>query len=198
MSLKLEVFKKSSDSHDEYGQFTTARHLEQLKSAAFDAGYAACKDDFAATLAFDQDTLAKDIAQNLQQLSLTQNEARAHIVTEIRPILAQMTHVILPKTAQAALAPMLLETLMPLIDELSQVQLYIAINPAARETVEQLLTQAPNYLVSIEEDETLSEGQVSLRWGDDERCIDLDNAVSEVSTAIHDYFDLIEKGDTNE
>jgi flagellar assembly protein FliH len=191
MALKLEIFDTgtSASARGETVVLDTLA-LEEAKLAAYDAGYRAGWDDAAAAQSDDQARIGADLARNLQALSFTYHEARQHVLRALEPLLAGIVDRILPQTAHAALAPMILDTLRPIAAEVSEPPVSVVINPAARPAVAALLDRATAPPVRIVEEPTLGEGQAYLRFDAAEIRIDLDEAAARISAAVHDFFAL--------
>ena len=190
MPLKLEVF----DSHEKSTASQTIVldrvALEDEKLAAYDTGYRAGWDDAAAAQSDDQTALRADLARNLQTLGFTYHEARSHILKAIEPLMLQIVGRLLPEIARETLAPLVLETLMPLAESLGDAPVRLVLNPASRAAVEALLEQATGLPVLIEEEPTLGEGQVYIKLGSLEAEVDLDQATADIAAVVRGFFEL--------
>jgi flagellar assembly protein FliH len=191
--LKLEVFELPRPDVEGQTVVLEASEIEDVRLQAYDNGYAAGWEDAAKAAAQEQDRMSSEIANNLQRLAFTFQEVRAHVLKSVQPVVTQMATQLLPQLAQEVLAPVVLDAVMPLIDELADTPIKVVLNPASRAAVERLLSQAAGLPLTIEEEPSLGEGQVYLRMGDTELRIDLDQAVREITTAVHDFFDYSEK-----
>lgn len=191
--LKLEVFETPSSKDRAYPVVMEASAIEDARLQSYEAGYAAGWEDAAAAAKDEQCRIGSELANNLQHLAFTFQEARAHVLKAVQPVLTQLCTQLLPPMAQEVLAPIVLETIMPIIDDLADSPVRIVLNPAARPAVERLLTNAAGLPVMIEEEPTLGEGQVYLRLGDQEHRVDLNHAVAQLTRAVHDFFDYSEK-----
>lgn len=187
--LRLEVFDGGT-APARTTVVTDMSALEEGRLAAYEQGYAAGWDDATAMHARDQARLGAEIANNLQSLAFTYHEARAHVLRGIEPLLTLMTDRILPATVAAALGPVILETLRPLIATMSGPPVTLLLNPAARATVEAQLAAVPGLPVILSEEPTLGEGQAWLRLGDTETRIDLDGALARITAAVHAFLEL--------
>lgn len=191
--LKLEVFETPQVPQPGQSVMMEASAIEDVRLQAYETGYSAGWEDAAAATATEQDRLTAELANNLQRLAFTFQEARSHVLKSVQPLLVQLTTQLLPQLAQEVLAPVVLDTVMPLIDEATEAPIRIMLNPASRIAVERLLAQAAGLPLIVEEEPTLGEGQVYLRLGAVEHRVDLDQAVLEITTAVHDFFDYSEK-----
>lgn len=189
--LKLEVFD-SDDRPALEGTAPVGADLEELRLAAYESGYAAGWEDAAATEAEEQTKLRADIARNLQSLSFTYHEARSHILRALGPLLQEMACHIVPQLARDALAPTVLEALMPLAERSSEVPVTIVLNPAARPAVEPLLEATAGLPVRIREEPSLGEGQVFLIFENGEMRIDLQHAAEEITTSLQRFYEVVE------
>lgn len=195
---RLEVFK-SPGLADETSPFVTIERsaLEELRLSAYEQGYRAGWEDAETSSAQEEGKLRSDIARSLQSLSFTWQEARSHILGSLEPLLYEIVDRVLPVTARETFAPVILEQLMPLADEIADQPAIIALNPSMRAQVEKLITEATGLPLIIEEDHGLAQGQAYLRLGQSELKVDLDRAIAEIRTAIHAFFTLSEENPSN-
>jgi flagellar biosynthesis/type III secretory pathway protein FliH len=188
--LRLEVFDSALTSDGSLQPLVEATALEEAKVASFEQGYSAGWDDAAAAQQGDQSRIRADLARNLQSLSFTFQDARSHVLQAIRPLVLEIVNRLLPEVAHEALAPTVLEALMPLADELSDAPLTLVLNPAARAQVEGLVSQATGLPMVIEEEPSLPEGQVYIRFGTAETKVDLDQVTADIASAVRAFFNL--------
>ncbi|WP_309664855.1 flagellar biosynthesis protein [Tabrizicola sp.] len=191
--LRLEVFDTETAPDGTELPLVQASALEDAKIASFEQGYTAGWDDATAAQSGDQTRIRADLARNLQTLSFTYQEARNHVLQAIRPLIIEMTSRLLPEMAREALAPTVLETLMPMADEMADTPLTLVLNPAVRAQVESLLEQATGLPMTIEEEPSLSEGQVYIRFGTVETKVDLAQATAEIANAVRAFFSVTQE-----
>jgi flagellar biosynthesis/type III secretory pathway protein FliH len=187
--LKLEVF----DTGEKPATATVVMQgsdLDEARLAAYEQGFTAGWDDATAAASDDQSRMRTELGRNLQALSFTFHEARTHVLRALAPLLEEMAGRLLPELARASLAPLVLETLMPLAETLAETPVAIVLNPAARPAVEALLHEATGLPFTLREEPTLGEGQVYLRLGDSETRIDLDRATAEITAAVRGFYEL--------
>lgn len=190
MALKLEIFETGAKPGPAETVVLDRVALEDEKLAAYDSGYRAGWDDASSAQAEDQNRIGVDLARNLQSLSFSYHEARTHILKAIEPLMLEVVGRLLPEIARESLAPLVLETLMPMAEALGDTPVKLVLNPAARLPVEALLEQATGLPLVIEEEPTLGEGQVYLKFGSAESEVDLDQATSDIAAAVRGFFDL--------
>jgi flagellar assembly protein FliH len=197
MAIRLEVFETDQPSHQPEVVVTDRGQVDEAKLASFEEGYSAGWEDAVAAQDEDRARLAADLARNLQALSFTYHEARDHVLSGLEPLLRAVATKLLPAIAREALAPLVAETLRPLAAEAAGAPLTLVINPASRSAVEGLLAAQNGPPLEIEEEPTLVEGQVHIRFARSETRVDLARAISEITAALHDFFTLTVKETTD-
>ena len=190
MPLRLEVFDVEITPDGSEQPLVQASAMEDAKITSFEQGYTAGWDDAVAAQESDQLRIRADVARNLQTLSFSFQEARMHILQAIRPLILEMTNRLLPEMAREALAPTVLEALMPMADAMADTPMTLVLNPKVRAQVEQLVEQATGLPMVIEEEPSLSEGQVYIRMGTTETKVDLAQATVEITNAVRAFFSL--------
>ena len=192
MALSLEVFATDPMAAPDrivLDQIAFAR--EQLSS--YENGYRAGWEEASATRTALAALSKNDLSQHLQKLSFTYHEAQAHVLAALHPLLLQVVGQIMPQIAREALAPMVVEMLIPLADRLGQAPVILRVNPAAQEALLSAIEANTSLPIQITPDPTLGEGQVHLQLGTAEAELDLDKATADIATAVRGFFDLFGK-----
>ncbi len=189
-ALQLEVFDTVTAGDGTPQPLVEASALDDARIASFEQGYSAGWEDAAAAQSGDQTCIRADLARNLQSLAFTFQDARSHVLQAIRPLIIEMTSRLLPEVAREALAPTVLGALMPLAEDLANAPLTLVLNPAMRDRVEGLVAQATGLPMVIEEEPSLAEGQVYIRFGPAETRVDLTQVTEDISTAVRAFFTL--------
>lgn len=197
MVLRLEVFENADNEPRTNTVVLDTNLLEEAKLASYDAGYTAGWEDAAAAQAGDQTRIGANLARNLQSLAFTYQEARSHVLRALEPLLEDIVSRFLPVLARDTLGALVLETLMPLAEKLGDAPMTLVMNPAERPAIEALLQSATGLPLRIEEESSLGEGQVYLRFGSEEISIDLNGAIAEITTAVRGFFELSQKDSQN-
>ncbi len=190
--LKLEVFK-TGETRPETAEAAAASDLEEARLASYEQGYTAGWEDAISAQSEDQSRLRTDLARNLQAMSFTYHEARSHVLRAMAPLMQEVATRLLPGIAREALAPVVLDALMPLVEERADTPIVLVLNPVARPAVERLLETAAGLPVTLREEPSLGEGQVYLQLGESELHVDLDRASTEIIGALRAVFDPIEQ-----
>jgi flagellar biosynthesis/type III secretory pathway protein FliH len=189
-ALRLEVFDTVSAADGSLQPLVEATAVEEAKVASFEQGYSAGWDDAVAAQQGDQTRIRADLARNLQSLAFTFQDARSHVLQAIRPLILEMVDRLLPEVAREALAPTVLEALTPMADDLADAPLTLVLNPAVRGQIEDLIAQATGLPMVIEEEPSLPEGQVYIRFGPTETKVDLSQVTADIAIAVRAFFNL--------
>ena len=187
--LRLEVFEVNQDSSNST-IVTDQTALEEVGLASYEQGYSAGWEDAVAAQNDEKAKLSADLAYNLQALSFTYHEARAHILKSLEPLLTAILAQVLPEIAKAGLPTVIQKAILPLADQAADTPIDLLFNPAARSAIEAFFSNGNGPPINLVEEPTLGEGQVFLRFGESETRIDLDGAVAEMKAALNDFFTL--------
>lgn len=189
-ALRLEIFDTAPASDGSLQPLVEAAAVEEAKMASFEQGYTAGWDDAVAAQQGDQGRIRADLARNLQSLSFTFQDARSHVLQSIRPLILEMINRLLPEVAREALAPTVLEAVMPLAEDLADAPLTLILSPANRAQIEDLLAQATGLPMVVEEEPTMPDGQVYIRFGNSETKVDLAQVTADIGIAVRAFFNL--------
>ena len=189
-ALRLEVFDTASAGDGTLQPLVEASAVEEAKVVGFEQGYTAGWDDAVSAQQGDQTRIRADLARNLQSLAFTFQDARSHVLQSIQPLMLEMINRLLPEIARAALAPTVLEALTPLAADLADAPLTLVLNPAVRAQVEDLVAGATGLPLAIEEEPSLPEGQVYIRFGTAETKVDLSQVTADIAAAVRAFFTL--------
>lgn len=189
MALSLEVFE--TDPNAAQGLIVLDQTaFAREKASSFDDGYRA-GIKAAAEMEVVQAARSKtDLSQHLQKLSFTYHEAQAHVLTALRPLLQHMVDQILPQIARESMAPLVVETLIPLASRLGHAPLVLRVNPAMCSAVQVAIEAHTSLPLTIQGDPGLGDGQVHLQFGTAEADVDLDQATADIAAALRDFYAL--------
>lgn len=189
-ALRLEIFDTVVTADGGSQPLVEVSAVEEAKIASYEQGYSAGWEDASAAQQGDQTRIRADLARSLQSLSFTFQDARGHVLQAIKPLILEMTSRLLPEIARLSLGPTVLDALMPLADQSADSPLTLVLNPAVRDRVEGLVAEAAGLPMVIEEEPSLSEGQVYIRLGPKEQKVDLDRVTSDITAAVRGFFNL--------
>ncbi len=193
--LRLEVFETPSATPGTV--VTDVSALEEARLAAFENGYTAGWEDAGTAQAEDQSRIRADLARNLQALSFTYHEAKAHVVMALEPLLTDVLDRVLPQMARETLGATLREQLVLVGKDLADAPVTLVLNPASRGAVLAMLDDTTSLPLRIVDEPTLGEGQAYLRFETSEIRIDTNRIVADLQRAIQSFFALAEKGTTH-
>ena len=103
------------------------------------------------------------------------------------PLLEEITGVLLPGMARAALGEHVRDQLGTLARDIGQLEVVIAVAPASREAVAPLLEGSFSFPIRLVEDDTLSDEQADIRFGKTEKQIDISELVASVTDALNGF-----------
>jgi flagellar biosynthesis/type III secretory pathway protein FliH len=189
-ALRLEIFDTVPAADGTLQPLVEAAAVEEAKVASFEQGYSAGWDDAVAAQQGDQDKIRADLARNLQSLSFTFQDARSHVLQSIRPLILEMVNRLLPEVAREALAPTVLDAVMPMAEGLADAPVTLVLNPANRSQVEGLVAQATGLPMVIDEEPSMPDGQVYIRFGTAETKVDLAQVTADIGLAVRSFFNL--------
>lgn len=190
-AFQLEEFNTQIVSDDPTLALTT--NLEEHRLEAFEQGYKAGWDDAASAQSDDQNRVAADFAHNLQDLSFTYHEARSQILKSLEPLLKEMVAKVLPKLAYENLPQTIVDEVLSIAQNQSEMDIQIVISPSNCSALEQLLEAQSDLNATIIEEPSMADGLAYLRFADTEKHIDLDSILTSFSQSIDGYFEQQEK-----
>lgn len=177
------------DSGHETEVTLTDVSLEEQRLAAFETGYQAGWDDAVKAQTEGARLITADLAQNLQDLRFTYEEAHGAVMQALRPLLMEMTTKVLPRLAQESLGPRLAEMLHELARDQGRLSVEIASSPDDAARLAHLFEADPAVEARLIVDDTLGSGQVYLRLAETEHEIDLAEVLAGIDSAIHGFFE---------
>lgn len=167
--------------------------LEEQRLEAFEKGYQAGWDDSARAANEEHRTISADFAQTLKDLSFTYHEAQIAILNGLKPLMDQIMSTVLPSLVHQALCAQISELLHELAQEHSDQPIEIVTAPLNIPALEAMLQEQDTPPVSLVEEDSLAEGQAYLRFGSQEREIDLKAVHTAIEQAVTGYFDQTER-----
>lgn len=163
--------------------------LEEHKLEAFEKGYQAGWDDAAKANSEDTRSISADFAQNLQDLSFTYQEAYSAALDGLQPLFEEIISALLPELMRQSLGVQIVEQLNELARTQPKQTVELLMAPENAPALDAVLEDATAMPLSIVEDASLAEGQIFIRFGSEEREIDLSDIVTQIGTAARGFFD---------
>ena len=184
--LRLPEFSHDFRSDDTVGSNDVD---EEVRLASYEEGYAAGWEDAVSAQNDAAMERAAEVARHLQTLAFGYQEARQHVLRALEPLLLQMADRVLPVIARSSLAPILLESALPLAETMADAPIRLRVAPGMSADVEAYLSAQSGLPVLIEEDPALREGQARIECAATEQHIDLDAVTEAVAEAVRAFFE---------
>lgn len=160
---------------------------DEDRLAIYEGGYQSGWDDCAAAEAESQRRIGAELTANLQDLSRTYAEARRDVLAALGPLFEQMAAQLLPTLAAEAVAPAVIADLLEAATHATDADIVLMAAPAAVPGLERLIEAQDGLAISVLSEPAFAEGQVSIRFGDERRDIDLTDAADRMAAAIRSF-----------
>lgn len=190
--LQLEDFADPTTGAEDAKQATQAPHpspepSEQDGLDVYEAGYKSGWDDCAAAEAENQRRIGADLASNLQDMRFTYADARRDVLEALAPLFEEMASQLLPAFAAEAVAPVVIGELQVIAQEASIGDAILTASPAAAPVLQRLIDAQDDLEIRLQVEPAFADGQVSIRYGNERRDIDLGEATARMSEAIRAF-----------
>jgi len=163
--------------------------LEEVRLEAFEKGYQAGWDDAVTAQKDDSRSVSVQLSQNLQDVSFSYEEARADVIASLAPLLRQMVETVLPRLAQDRLPDVIAEEIAQMIREGGDQPIELCAAPSDMTALETIGADTWSKRVRLVEDDGLVSGQVSIRLGQTEHEIDLNETLRKIDDAVTGFFE---------
>lgn len=163
--------------------------VEDIRLAAYEKGYSAGWDDSVSAQSDDQMRIRDDLSQNLRDLSFTYQEARSHLLRGLEPLLRGMVDRILPTIMHETIGASVVAELIAEADRLASASVEIAVSPENRPAIEAAVGEIEALSLSVVEDASLTDGQVHMRFGEEERSLDLEALVTSIKGLVTQFLE---------
>lgn len=170
---------------------TPMSETDRLES--YEQGYAAGWEDATKAAHDDGGGTAPGFANSLEDISFTYHEAYEHVLNSLKPVIREMVGKLLPRIAQAGLPDLVVERMESLIRDAAAAPMSLRVSPMDYDHVAALLPADPGFALVVEEDDTLSEGQVFFKAATLEEEIDTQATLAAIATAVDEFFTLNER-----
>lgn len=187
-SLRLEVFE--TPEVPDTPALMLPDQVEEIRLAAYERGYLAGWEDSGTREDAEAALRRTAIERTVERLDFTYHEARGHVLTALRPLLAQMLATLLPAAVRASLVPMVVDTLMPLATAAAGQPITLRIPPGQKSAFEAVLAGLVLPPLDLVEADDLVEGQAEFAFGTEETRVDLDQAARMIGAAIAQFYQI--------
>ena len=160
-------------------------------SAAYEKGFRAGWDDCASAGTRDQTKIAEAFGRRLGEVSLSVEDMRKALLSEIEPLFEDILQKILPLTVQKSFLPRLLEEIRAAAEDIGSPDVEVAVCAEDLGALETLILSQPDLPhCMVKSDPALGLSQAVLRLGDAERQFDLGGLLDTIEEAFAEFADL--------
>lgn len=166
---------------------------EEQRLAVFEQGYAAGWDDAIKAQADNSNIATETFAKNLGDLAFTYHEAASNLAAALVPFLAKITEQIVPAGLEASAVAMIAEELCQSAQNAGRIPVEVTCSPFREAMLVDSLPSGLAMPIKISSDASMNRDEVSLRFGDIERQIDLSDIAAQIETAIAAFSFQVQK-----
>jgi flagellar assembly protein FliH len=160
---------------------------EDERLAAYEKGYAAGWEDAVAAQEGDALRLREDLSHNLRDLAFTFQEARAHVLRSLEPLLRAMVDRVLPEVARAGFGAAVAAEARAAAGTAATAPVEILVAPENVAAVEAALGDDSALPVRLVADPMLADGQARFRMGGEEGAFDQDALLAAIRGHVTDF-----------
>jgi flagellar biosynthesis/type III secretory pathway protein FliH len=154
----------------------------------YELGYKAGWDDAVKAHQESQTHLSTVLAQNLEQIEFSLVEAQTDILKSMKPVFNEITSTLLPGLSDSALRALIAEEIANLLKEHVPNSISIIVSEQDEAPVAALLNSTRELSeVSLISKASLSDGQAYISCADQNRKIDVGEAIGDIQIKIQDF-----------
>lgn len=155
--------------------------------AAYEDGYRNGWEDCAKAEAETHRRIGADLAASLHASTLTFAEARQDVLACLGPLFEDMAAQLLPRLAAEAVAPTVIAELQSIAVTATTARIVMMAAPAALPALDRLIGDHATPDIDLRAEPAFADGQVSIRFGAEQRDIDLSDAATRMAAAIREF-----------
>ncbi|KPQ17988.1 MAG: flagellar assembly protein FliH [Rhodobacteraceae bacterium HLUCCO18] len=163
------------------------QEAETVGLDAFDQGYRSGWDDCIANETEERRRIGADLGAALSEIALTAETVRRELLASIAPVLEGIAGQLLPRMAAEAVAPILVEEIRTIVAGQDPLGLKVLASPQKCTSIEALIEASTELAVTVVPEPAYAEGQVSIRFADQRRDIDLSEAAARMAELIRAF-----------
>lgn len=186
--LRLEVFETPETLDGPV--FLMPEQVEDIRLNAYERGYVAGWDDNGQQSDTEISTQRAAMLRQVEQLSFSYYEARAHVLRAIEPLFKAIFDTVLPVAVRASVVPVTIEQLLPFAVAAAEAPIILRVSTGMRaefETAFEGLVLPPITLVETDE---LAQGQTEFVFDATESRIDLSHTAEMLKRAIDRFYQI--------
>jgi hypothetical protein len=184
-ALKLEVFGSGLTAAG--ATPGAGGDSEEMRLNAYEAGYKSGWDDATAEREKSDQLIAADLERNLRDISFSYSEARTEVLNGFGGLIKSIVTSFLPAIAAEAVVPLVNAELEELLRNLGDQRCELLASPRTAAQLEWLISRHLEADLHIIPEPAFADGRVSLRFGGEEREVDLSGMVATMTAAIRDF-----------
>ena len=163
--------------------------IEEEKLAAFEKGYQAGWDDSLRAQEESHTRISEDFARNIRDLSFTYEEAHSALLADMEQLIGQIVDTVVPALARETIGLRVVEILKSEIAAQERQPVRLVTAPGQSDALRNILPDENTLPLVIEEDTSLAEGQVHLRFASGAgRELDINKVLAGIATAVKGFF----------
>lgn len=171
--------------------------LEDQKLQSFEAGYQAGWDDATKAQVENQNRISAEFAQNLQEISFSYHEAVTKLSGAFEPILKEIVGKLLPEISKQTMGLHIFEQLNTLLEQSIDKQVEIVVSPSNQNKIRALAQDGFKDPFVLVTDQDMSDDEVFVRVGEEEKQIDLGGILESVGKATEAFFHEVKEQQKN-
>ncbi len=161
--------------------------FEDQKLVSFEQGYTAGWEDSLQMKSDEYSRVTGALAQNLEDLSFTYREAYTQMLNSVTPVFSAMVDRILPEVMKDTVGHVIVEQLQDMIAAHDARSVIMSVPEGYGVTVQSMISDSSPLPVTINEDDTLIDGQIYLQVGGMEREVNTDGLLEDIRKAVHAF-----------
>lgn len=187
--ISLEDFDGSTQRTEATPQPTQLPEVDTdaLRTEGYEAGYKSGWDDCHAEHLKSEENVGSDLARSLRDIEATYAEARADVLSAIRPVINTIVGQVLPEIANEALGALVTQELLPHLSDAVNVEPELLCSSEALPILRKLLASQDGISVNVRPDPGFSGAQVALSFGAETRNIELSAAVDAIGKELASF-----------
>ncbi|SFB05274.1 flagellar assembly protein FliH [Poseidonocella pacifica] len=167
--------------------------VEEIRLQAFENGYNAGWEDASKAKAEEASRSGEELSRNLADLGFTYHEAHKSVMGAMKPLIEQLVQSVLPEILRSTLGERLSAELQDIAAAHGQIDVQLACSSGDATLLEDSLPQDSAIPLRLVTDESLSDGQIELRFDDSERLIDFSSVMGTIEQATAGFFEEQQK-----
>ncbi len=161
--------------------------FEDQKLVSFEQGYSAGWDDSLKMQSDEQSRVTGALAQNLEDLSFTYQEAYTQMLNSVTPVFSAMVDRVLPEVMKDTVGHVIVEQLQDMVAGRDHQPVIMSVPEGYGVAVRSMISDSTPMPVTINEDGSLIDGQIYLQVGGMEREVNTDGLLTDIRHAVHAF-----------